>query len=338
MNRIIAVTGAAGHLGRFVVSYLMAAGEKVRALLLSGETYVNPDGSKSAPEIYYGDIRDRADVDALLTRDSGTEMNVIHCAGLISIADRRDPRVYDVNVNGTKTLLAAAKDAGVRRFVYVSSVHAIPELPKGTVQAEISRFDPNQVVGDYARTKAIATQAVLDEASSGMDALVVHPSGIIGPDSPMSGKMMKLAADFFKGKMPVAVRGGFDFVDVRDAAKGILGALRSGRMGETYLLTGRFYMIREFLDALAAAAGKARTRIYLPIRFTRLFIPLITLISRIRKSSPLFTRYSLYTLSQNALFSHAKAASELGYTTRSLEETARDTIAWLTRKLEKNEI
>ena len=77
-------------------------------------------------------------------------MNVIHCARLISIADRDDPRVYDVNVNGTKTLLAAAKDAAVRRFVYVSSVHALPELPKGTVQTEISRFDPNQVVRDFS--------------------------------------------------------------------------------------------------------------------------------------------------------------------------------------------
>lgn len=330
MKRIIAVTGASGHLGRYVVSDLIAAGEHVRAFLLPGETYADPNpANHAAPELYYGDIRNADDAARFLTHDPDAALSVIHCAGLISIASRTNPIVYDVNVNGTQKILNAARNAGASRFVYVSSIHAIPELPKGTVQTEISRFNPDLVVGDYAKTKATATQLVLDAAKDGFDALVVHPSGIIGPNSLKSGKMTKLAIDFLKGRLPVAVDGGFDFVDVRDVSAGIVAALRKGRIGETYFLTNQYYSIREILDCLAELTGARRTKVYLPTGLVRLVAPLIEWIAEIRGTDPLFTGYSLYTLGQNALFSHEKADRELGYSTRALTETLRDTVDWL---------
>ncbi len=330
MKRLVAVTGAAGHLGRYVVSDLISAGERVRAFLLPGESYIDPNpANQEAPDIFYGDIRNPDDAARFLAHDPGVGLSVVHCAGMISISDQADPLVYDVNVNGTRTILDMARECGVRRFVYVSSVHAIPELPKGTVQTEISRFDPDQVVGDYARTKAIATQLVLDAAADGFDALVVHPSGIIGPNSLKSGKMTKLANDFLKGRLPVAVDGGFDFVDVRDVSCGIVAALRKGRAGETYLLTNRFFSIREILDCYAKLTGARRTKIFLPPRFVSFFAPLIEWVAKLRETKPLFTKYSMYALAQNALFSHEKADSELGYVTRGLEETLRDTVNWI---------
>lgn len=329
MKRIYAVTGAAGHLGRYVVSQLLAKGERVRGLLLPSETFSNPDSSSREPEVFVGDIRDRPAVDAFLAHEPDSDLYIVHCAGMISIDDQPNPLIADVNVNGTRVMLAAAEAAKVKRFVYVSSIHAVPELPKGTIQSEISHFDPALVVGEYAKTKAAATQLVLDAAASGMSALTVHPSGIIGPNSPMSAMMTKLAIDFLRGRLPVAVKGGFDFVDVRDVADGILRALEVGRSGEAYFLTNRFYWIRDILDALAEGSGKPKTRIYLPTSLVRVFTPIVGWIARLRGTKPLFTAYSMYTLGQNSLYTNEKAREELGFQTRPIEETVRDLIEWL---------
>lgn len=330
MKRIFAVTGAAGHLGRYVVSQLLEKGEQVRGLFLPSETFTNPDGSKRAPDAFIGDIRDRSSVDAFLAHDPDADLNVVHCAGMISIDDQPNPLIADVNVNGTKVMLSAAKAASVRRFVYVSSIHAVPELPQGTVQSEISHFDPALVVGEYAKTKATATQLVLDAAAEGMDALTVHPSGIVGPNSPMSAMMTKLAMDFLRGRLPIAVKGGFDFVDVRDVAAGILRALEVGRKGESYFLTNQFYRIRDILDAIAESSGKPKTRIYLSTGFVRIFTPFVGWLSQLRGTKPLFTAYSMYTLAQNALYTNRKAVNELRFRTRPIEETVRDLVGWLT--------
>lgn len=330
MKRVFAVTGATGHLGRYVVSNLLEAGEDVRILLLDGDSYQNPNpDSQAEAKSFIGNVCDPESLRPFLAHDARTELIVIHCAGIISIADQADPRVYDVNVNGTKNMLAAAQEAGVKRFVYVSSVHAIPELPKSEVQTEVAFFNPDLVVGDYAKTKAIATQCVLDAGKEGMDVIVLHPSGIIGPNSLMSGNTTKMIISFLRGHLPVAVKGGFDFVDVRDVARGVLLAVDKGRSGEAYILSNEYFSIRSLLNYLAGIAKCRRTLVYLSPQLVRLFVPLIDVISKVRRRLPIFTGYSMYTLSQNARYSHQKATRELGYRTRNIIATLTDTVKWL---------
>ena len=320
------VTGAAGHLGVNVVRELLSKGHKVRALVLPHESCLpHVDQNIHLLREYTGNVCDPASLEPLFHHETDEEVIVIHCAGIVSISSVKSQRVYDVNVGGVKNIIAACQTFGVKRLVYVSSVHAIPMSKHGIVMAEVPRFDPTAVIGWYAKTKAIATQLVLDAAQSGLDAVVVHPSGIIGPYGLPTGNMSQLVNSFLDGKFSVAIRGAYDFVDVRDVAEGILAAAEKGSSGECYILSNRLFTIREILDTLAEISGLKKVKIYLPMWLAKSFAPFAELHYLVWGKTPLFTIYSLYTLSHNSLFSHAKASRELGYSARPLKETLADT-------------
>jgi dihydroflavonol-4-reductase len=334
-RKIYIVTGAGGHLGGQVVRRLLAEGKAVRAFLLPGEGC--PAEEKNAAgqltEVY-GDVCEAASIEPLFAGGEGCVFCVIHCAGLISIATRGEERVFRVNVGGTANMVAACKKHGAR-LLYVSSVHALPELPQGQMQTEVGRFEPAVLTGGYARTKAAASQIVLDAVRGGLDALIVHPAGIIGPGGRESGNMTNMISLYLRGRLPAAVQGGFDFVDVRDVAAGIIAAVDKGRTGECYILGNRFIPLREFFETLAEVSGGRKLRLYLPIRLAQVFAPFQEIGCRLLHKPMLFTGYSLYTLSQNSLYSSEKARRDLGYTTRDLKETLRDTVDWVRRGLPK---
>jgi len=329
---IYIVTGAAGHLGSHVVEALLKQGHNVRALLLENERMPDFVQKNERLTLYTGDVREEATLRALFDRGENERLALIHCAGIISISQRKNPFIHDVNVNGTKNIIEACKAHGVRRLVHVSSVHAIPILPEGQVMEEVCSFCPDSVHGQYAKTKAEATQLVLDAAKEGLDAVVVHPAGIIGPNAPDRGNIPSMLKKLARGRFRVAVRGGFDFVDVRDVAEGILLAAQKGKSGEAYILSNRFIDLREFFDTFSDEAGLKRLKLYLPLFLARIAAPFAELYYRLAKKTPVFTSYSLITLSKNALYSHEKATRELGYSTRNLRETMRDIAAGLKKK------
>ncbi len=152
-------------------------------------------------------------------KDADSRTCVIHCAGIVSVASRPGPRLYQVNVGGTWRVLRQCMEHDVGKMVYVSSVHAIPEKPEGCVITESADFSPGLVDGDYAKSKATATELVFDAAKRGLNASIVFPSGIIGPGDVQGGSFTSMARSFLAGRLPFAVRGGYDFVDVRDVAK-----------------------------------------------------------------------------------------------------------------------
>ncbi|MEN6472367.1 MAG: NAD-dependent epimerase/dehydratase family protein [Clostridiaceae bacterium] len=334
MEKIIyIVTGAAGHLGSHVADALIREGNAVRAFLLPHERI--PDFVAYDTRLlseYAGDVRDRTSLEQLFENADGARFIVIHCAGIVSISGKKDPRIYEVNVGGTKNIVDACKAHNVKRLVYVSSVHAIPLLPPGQTMGEIDRFCPENVHGQYARTKAEATQLVLDAAKEGLDAVIVHPAGIIGPNALDTGNIPSMLKKLVRGRFRIAVRGGFDFVDVRDVTKGILLAAQKGQCGECYILSNRFIDLKEFFNTFSDAAGLKRLKLYLPVFVAKAAAPFAELYYALAKKTPVFTRYSMMTLSKNALYSHEKATRELGYSTRSLKDTMKDIAAWLKRK------
>lgn len=167
MNDLFIVTGADGHLGNTVVRQLAARGERVRGLVLPQSRSGALDGLDV--EVCRGDLLSPDSLDPLFAADGSRRIQVIHTAGIVSIASRRQRQVYDVNVTGTRNLLAACRRHGVRRIVYTSSVHAIPEKPKGQTMAEPGCIDPRRVKGLYAQTKALATRLVLGSRAAGLD-------------------------------------------------------------------------------------------------------------------------------------------------------------------------
>lgn len=327
MSRYL-VTGAAGFLGNVLVRRLVEAGASVVAVVAPGEPSPSLDGVDCLR--VEADVRDAAALETRLGPHlAGADTIVVHAAGIVSIAERVDPQMEAVNVGGTTNMIALCERAGVRRLVYVSSVHAIPTPPAGIPIVEVDRFDPDQVVGGYAKTKARATALVLAAARRGLDAVVVHPSGIIGPGDFGHTHFTQLVLDVLDGRLGAYVAGGYDFVDVRDVADGILAAATRGRRGATYILSGRFVPLGELFPLLERLSGTRTIRTVLPMGFAKATAGLSELYYRTLGQPPLYTRYSLHTVRSNALFRHDRASRELGYTPRPLETTLGDMIAWL---------
>ena len=345
-NTVYIITGAAGHLGSHVARELLSQGKNVRALVLPNETCPGfIDVNRHLLKEYTGNVCDPATLTRVFTDGAPEETIVIHCAGIVSITKKEDRRVYDVNVNGAANVIEMCKKHRVKRLVYISSVHAIPTLPRGQTIREVESFSPDAVHGYYDKTKAIATQLVLDAAADGLDAVVVHPSGIIGPYGLPTGNMARLITLYVRGKLPAAIHGGFDFVDVRDVASGAIAAAEQGISGECYILSNRFIDLKEMFDILSQAGEVTipgsdtpvnhsekplkKLRIYLPLWVAKAVAPFAELHYRVAHKTPLFTSYSLNTLSNNGIFSHDKASKKLNYRTRPLRETLIDTALWV---------
>ena len=323
---IYIVTGAAGHLGGAVTKILNEQGQTVYALCLPDEKH-SPQGGHIT--VFTGDVCNIDSLTELFEHCAGRPVTVIHCAGIVSIASKFNQKVYDVNVTGTKNIISLCEKYHVQKLIYISSVHAIPELPGNETITEIDRFSPDDVVGLYAQTKAEATQCVLDYAKRGYAASVIHPSGIVGPGDFGRGHITQLVIDYYKGGLTSGLNGGYDFVDVRDVADGILSCCENGRSGECYILSGQYYKVYDLLNMLHEITGKRKIKRILPLWFVKLTAPLAELYYKILKQPPLFTAYSIYTLNTNAIFSHEKAINELSYTVRPMKETLTDTVAWL---------
>lgn len=319
------VTGAAGHLGSTIIRLLQGLDLEVFGLLRREETPV-----VEAENIHYvhGDVCQIETMKPLFAASADQESVVIHTAGLISIAGKDSPTVRNVNVNGTANMLALAKRYGVSRFVCVSSVHAIPEQPMGKVVREVERFSPDLVTGCYAKTKAEATQLVLDAAGQGFPAVVVHPSGIIGPYDKGHNHLTQLVADYLRGKLPLCVRGGYDFVDVRDVVKGCLLAAERGVTNRCYILSGHYLSIHDLLTRAGRLADRKPPKI-VPMPLAKLAAPVVQAVAQIQRRRPLCTRYSLYTLTSNSAFSRERAEKELGYQPRKADQTIQDMVHWI---------
>jgi len=329
LKRIYIVTGAAGFLGNNIIRQLAEDKEnEIRALLLPNEKTDSLEGLNC--NIFRGDITKQDSLNDIFEIDEiNTKIYVIHCAGIVYIKSKYNPLVYEVNVNGTKNIVAKVLETNAK-LVYVSSVHAISEKPKGETITEIKEFDSDKVVGQYAKTKAEAAKYVLEIVEKkGLDACIVHPSGMIGPNDFSNGHTTQLMIDFVNGRLVAGVRGGYDFADVRDVADGIIRACDKGEKGECYILSNRYIEIKELLDVVSEVTNIKKIKTLLPMWLAKFTAPLAELYYAILKQPPLYTKYSLYTLTSNSNFSNKKAKKELGYTNRELSETVADTIKWL---------
>lgn len=323
------VTGAAGFLGRAVTEELIRRGETVRALVLRDD----PCAKLLPKEVdtVTGDVCER-DTLAPFFEGAGTHTCVLHCAGIISVASRPSLKMHQVNVDGTRAVIEMCMQHGVSRLVYVSSVHAIPEQPRGTVITEACMDASAPVKGEYAKTKAAATGLVLEAARSGLPASVVFPSGLIGPGDVSGGSFTSMVEAFLRGRLPIAVRGGYDFVDVRDVARGVVDCGARGASGKGYILSGQYMTISEMLRTVGQAAQLREHPLCLPLWLARLAAPCYEGYCLRRRLPLFFTPYAVDVLASNGRFSHEAASADFGYMPRPITESLRDMTAWIQRE------
>ena len=329
------VTGATGFLGRVVAEELVRRKAQVHALVLHDDPYT--DLLPKEVRTVIGDVCDKSSLSDFFA-DADSRTCVIHCAGIVSVASRPGPRLYQVNVGGTWKVLRQCMEHDVGKMVYVSSVHAIPEKPKGCTITEDCEFSPGLVDGDYAKSKAAATELVFDAAERGLNASIVFPSGIIGPGALQGGSFTSMAKSFLSGKLPFAVRGGYDFVDVRDVAKGILACSENGEPGKGYILSGHYVTIRKMLQHVGKTAKLKYRPICLPLGLAKLAAPYYERRSTKERKPLFFTPYSVAVLASNGQFSHTAASERFAYQPRPLEDTLQDMTAWLLGQRRTDEV
>ncbi len=316
----VAVTGPTGHVGGNLVRALLERGDAVRAVI-----YEESPALDGLPvEKVQGNVLDTASLEAAF---EGAEV-VYHLASMITLGRDRGGMVHKVNVGGVANVADACMAVGVRRLLHFSSVHALSAYPETEMVTEERPLAMEGSTPVYDRTKAAGEAVLLEAVQRGLDAVVVNPTGIIGPHDFEPSRMGRVLLDLAAGCMPAIVAGGFNWVDVRDVCTGALAAADRGRSGERYLLPGHWRSIRQTAEVVTEITGARMPRIVTPMWLGRLSVPFAALWGAVRKREPAFSKASLRALRHHQQVDGAKAGEELGYEPRPFRETVEDTLTW----------
>lgn len=315
----IAVTGASGHIGSNICRELIARGYQVVALVYDDTEAI--DGLELT--IVKGNVLDRDSLRKLLTGCEG----LIHSAGNITLGYKFNQKMYDVNVTGTKNVLEIAKECGVKRIVHFSSVHAFSQKPHDKPVTDQSRFIKDGESIYYDQTKRDGHLLALEAAKNGQEVMVVCPTAVLGAPDYKVSKLGQAIIDIVKGNVPASVKGGFDFVDVKDIAIGSILAMEKGISGHSYILGNEYHTIQSFGNLTLEASGSKKRLVELPIFLAYVGLPFIQLYSAITKRPPLYDKaYIDVLLDGNKDTSSDRAKKELGYAPRPLKETLVETV------------
>jgi len=313
------ITGASGFLGAHLARTLKDRGVEVRA----ADRSRGPALDDVDVEFVEIDVLDPASLRAAFEGQD----RVFHLAAIISIVGDPTGEVWRVNVHGPRNAATVAFECGGGRFVHCSSVHSFDLERCGPSLDESGLPTTHPDAPAYDRSKRAGEEAVRLVVQKGLDAVVVNPTGIIGPDDRGPSRMGETVLQFMTRKIPVGITGQFDFVDVRDVVEGLIAAGDRGRTGDNYLLSGSRLSIRELGMLVERYSGVPVPPLSIPLRLVTPLAPLVMQIEQ-RTKKPIFTPDAMHALKYSPVVSHYRAATDLGYRSRPIHETVRDTVAW----------
>jgi dihydroflavonol-4-reductase len=316
------VTGASGFVGAAVARALVNADWQVRVLVRAGSDRTN---LQNLPlEVAVGDLTVAASLQQALAKCDA----LFHVAADYRLGARDPSQLYQTNVDGTRNLLTAAADAGVKKIVYTSSVATIGLPTDGSPGDEQTPVSLAAMIGHYKRSKFLAEQLVLDAASAGTPAVVVNPSTPVGPGDVKPTPTGQLVRDAAAGRMPAYVETGLNIVHVDDVAAGHLMAFHHGRIGERYILGGEDMTLQQILGAIAQLVGRPPPRIRLPYAAVLPIAYLAEAVALLTGRSGRVTLEGVRMSRKRMFFSSAKATRELGYHWRPPAAAFADAVGW----------
>jgi len=316
------VTGATGFLGSHVARQLAERGEDVRVLVRASSDTRALDGFQA--ERCVGDLRDSAS----LTRAMAGVGRVFHVAADYRLW-ARDPReIYDSNVTGTRNLLDAARNAGVEKFIYTSTVATIAVERPGELPNESTQSSLSEMIGHYKRSKFEAEQCAMGAAETGLPVVIVNPTTPVGPGDWKPTPTGKIVVDFLNGRMPGYVDTGLNFVPVEDCATGHLLAAERGRVGERYILGGQNLTLKAMLDMLAAINGRPTPRWKVPHAVAYAAACADTVVSRLLGREPQIPLEGVRMARHKMFVDASKAGRELGFAPGPVEPALERAVRW----------
>jgi dihydroflavonol-4-reductase len=333
------VTGATGFLGSHVARVLAEQGAQLRLLVRPTSDLRNLDdltGDRFVDRVV-GDLRDAASISKAT---SGCDV-VFHVAADYRLWVRDPAEMYRSNVEGTRSLLEAARKHGVRRVVYTSSVATMGFTPNhawtgegarphtSTVADEESPVSLADMIGHYKRSKFMAEQVAVEAARSGVDVVIVNPTTPVGERDIKPTPTGRIVVDFLKRKFPAYVETGLNLVDATECARGHVQALEKGRSGERYILGGENLTLKQILDRLAAITGLKSPTLKLPYVFAFAAGVVDEMVTgRLLGREPRATIDAVRMGRKMMFVSSAKAERELGWRTVPVDGALRRSVDW----------
>jgi len=323
MTDLTLVTGATGFVGRAVARALLERGQKVRVLTRAQSSPRNLAGLDA--EVVVGDLLDPVS----LARAVAGCRAVYHVAADYRLWVPDPDQMFKANIDGTRSLLLAAKQAGVERIVYTSSVATLGVNPDRTPSDEFTPVTLDDMIGTYKKSKFLAEEEVRrlvkDER---VPAVIVNPSMPVGPGDVKPTPTGRMVVEAASGRMPAFVDTGLNVVHVDDVAMGHLLAYDKGQVGERYILGGENLTLAGILGMIAKIVGRKPPTIQLP-RLPLFPIAVIAeTLGRLTGHEPMLTVDSLKMAAKYMHYSSARAERELGYKARPAQQAFADAIVW----------
>ena len=325
MSDPILVTGASGFVGSAVARALLAEGERVRVLLRPTSPRTNV--ADLDVEIAEGDIRDRASVARAL---DGCR-HLFHAAADYRLWAPDPDDIVRANLDGTRAVMEAARDAKLERIVYTSSVATLKLRQDGVPVDETAPNAPDTTIGAYKKSKVLAERLVESMVAEGLPATMVLPSTPIGPRDVKPTPTGRIVVEAANGRMPAYIDTGLNLVHVDDVARGHLLAWKRGRVGERYILGGQDVSLGDMLRVIAGLVGRRPPTVELPRGPIFPLAYAAELVARFTGREPFATVDALRMAKYRMFFTSAKAEAELGYAARPYQDALADAVDWFKR-------
>ena len=320
------ITGSSGHVGSNLIRELTKQNYKIRCIDFDGDhrAYEGFD-----VEVIKGDITER---DSLVPIFKDVEI-VFHTAALINLDRRYRDQIRLVNVSGTENVCQASLNAEVKKLIHFSSVDAFYRFPIEEPLLEDRKLidDPNAV--PYDLSKADGQKIVIDFCQQGLDASIIHPTSIVGPNDFKPGLPMQEMVNLANGKRKVLPNWGYNFVDVRDLCTTAISAVSKGKTGQNYIVGGEYHMYSYIAKLMEEQLERTVLLGTIPNFVSYLGLPYEYIKSLITKKPRVLTVDTLHTgKTGNKIVPSTLARSELGHNPRPLEETIHDMVSFFQKR------
>jgi dihydroflavonol-4-reductase len=317
------LTGATGFVGHHVAHALAAEGADLRMLVRKTSNLKNLEGLRG--ETHVGDLQEPESIlPALENCDA-----VMHVAADYRLWIPKPDEMYKANVDGTRELLRMAREAGVRRVVYTSSVATMNFRTDGIVINEDTPVSIKDMVGHYKRSKFLAEKEAIKAAQAGQQVMILNPTTPIGPNDSKPTPTGRIFVDFLKGKFPAYMDTGLNLVDVAEVARTHVAALTVGTPGRRYILGGENLTLKQILDKMAAITGIPSPTVRIPFGVAATYAFFEEMITgRIRGKEPRATLEEVRMGRKKMFASSARAQQELDFRIVAIYPAMRAAIEW----------